>query len=74
MMPTRYLVEQQGLWQTQSVGRIALRAATVVVKLLASIVVPPILEQRRAQAEVGAVLSAFFSNEVSAKIGFRVCS
>jgi len=44
--------------------RIVLRAAIVVIVLLASIAVVFVLEQRRTQAELGAVLSAYLSDEV----------
>jgi hypothetical protein len=44
--------------------RVVLRAAIVVIVLLASIAVVFVLEQRRTQAELGAVLSAYLSDEV----------
>jgi hypothetical protein len=40
------------------------RSATVVIVLLASVAVLFVVEQRRTQAEVGAVLSAYLSDEV----------
>jgi hypothetical protein len=44
--------------------RIAFRAATVFVVLLAGIALFFISEQRRTQAEAAAVLSAYISDEV----------
>jgi hypothetical protein len=44
--------------------KLAVRAATVTVALLVGIVAVFILEQRRGQAELGEVLSAYLSDEV----------
>jgi|SRR6266496_2183850 len=44
--------------------KVVLRAAIVVVVLLAGIAAVFILEQRRTQAELGSVLSAYLSDEV----------
>jgi hypothetical protein len=44
--------------------KIALRSATVVIVTLAGIALLFVVEQRRTQAEVGAVLSAYLSDEV----------
>ena len=45
-------------------GRLVVRVIMVVVVLLACITVLFILEQRRTQGEMGAILSAFFSDQV----------
>jgi len=45
-------------------AKITLRSATVAIVLLAGIAVLFVVEQRRTQAELGAVLSAYLSDEV----------
>jgi len=50
--------------QTSRFIKIVVRVATVVIVLLASFIVVFMLEQRRTQAELGAVLSAYLSDEV----------
>jgi hypothetical protein len=58
---------QAGLWSSMSQNRFkktALCAIAGIALLLALVALLIVVEQRRTQAETGAVLSAFFSQEV----------